>query len=230
MEEGAKAAGTYLLSRSETGRQILIGEAVVAAVMLGGYYSGLFEMIPQPYMVASADMTFEAAPPTQMGIEIALETLWEGIKVAAPYAGPGGATYVIASTATFDRGDSNITIHTDRPPLQPVIQFPAGNSTTNPRGYPYTPESHGPAPNGTFPVGNFISTGNDPNSALGVSFVPINLPVAPPLLVPRTGVGLHSGRANRGGPRARTHGCIRTTDDAMRVLEFDPLTTITIQE
>jgi hypothetical protein len=47
------------------------------------------------------------------------------------------------------------------------------------------------------------------------------------------GVGVHSGRANKGGPDHATMGCIRTTDAAMAAITghmpTDPLTTITVQ-
>ncbi|WP_084462330.1 L,D-transpeptidase [Bradyrhizobium sp. WSM1417] len=50
------------------------------------------------------------------------------------------------------------------------------------------------------------------------------------------GVGLHSGRAdatNMPGPQHATHGCIRTTDEAMEtiagIIKNDPLTTIAVQ-
>lgn len=34
-----------------------------------------------------------------------------------------------------------------------------------------------------------------------------------------TGMGVHAGRANRGGPKHKTNGCIRSTDDATRAIE-----------
>ncbi len=47
------------------------------------------------------------------------------------------------------------------------------------------------------------------------------------------GVGIHSGRANKGAQDHPTMGCIRTTDEAMRAITLymgsDPLTTITVQ-
>jgi hypothetical protein len=48
-----------------------------------------------------------------------------------------------------------------------------------------------------------------------------------------TGVGIHSGRANRGGADHATMGCIRTTDEAMeaisRQMRNDPITSITVE-
>jgi hypothetical protein len=84
-------------------------------------------------------------------------------------------------------------------------------------------------------MGEFIPTGDDPNSAFGVGFIPIYLPPQIPLRNPRPGVGLHSGRLLRCDPYNRcaanhwTEGCIRTTDDAMRYLQSDPPTSITIE-
>jgi hypothetical protein len=48
-----------------------------------------------------------------------------------------------------------------------------------------------------------------------------------------SGVGVHSGRANRGGADHATMGCIRTTDEAMeaivRHMRVDPLHSITVR-
>jgi len=127
-----------------------------------------------------------------------------------------GKIYIIPSGSTF-----------------PLLSFPAGNNVTNPAGGPLIPGSHGPAPTGTFPMGAFFPTGNDPNSKFGIGFIPIYLPPQIPLRN-RPGVGLHSGRRdecdplNRCGVNYWTEGCIRTTDDAMRYLQSDPPTTITI--
>jgi RHS repeat-associated protein len=48
----------------------------------------------------------------------------------------------------------------------------------------------------------------------------------------RTGMGVHSGRANQGGPNHPTRGCVRTTDSCMeqimRIVATDPLTSIYI--
>jgi RHS repeat-associated protein len=48
-----------------------------------------------------------------------------------------------------------------------------------------------------------------------------------------TGAGLHSGESAKGGPTFWTDGCIRTTDEAMAVINlyvaFDPLTEIDVQ-
>jgi RHS repeat-associated protein len=48
----------------------------------------------------------------------------------------------------------------------------------------------------------------------------------------RTGMGVHSGRANKGGPNHPTEGCVRTTDSCMEqitnIVATDPLTSIYI--
>jgi lysozyme family protein len=47
------------------------------------------------------------------------------------------------------------------------------------------------------------------------------------------GVGVHSGRANKGGPDHATMGCIRTTDEAMEAIvkhmRHDPIHSITVE-
>jgi hypothetical protein len=51
--------------------------------------------------------------------------------------------------------------------------------------------------------------------------------------VQHDGVGVHSGRANKGGADHATHGCVRTTDAAMAAITAhmltDPLVTLTVQ-
>jgi hypothetical protein len=50
--------------------------------------------------------------------------------------------------------------------------------------------------------------------------------------VTHSGVGVHSGRSNKGGADHPTHGCIRTTDDVMEALIYyitnDPLVSLTV--
>lgn len=142
------------------------------------------------------------------------------------------------SSLVLDQGGGTLSVYPGNADTQgPPQSFSAGNNTTNPQGNPYTQDSYAPLPTGTFPVGNYIPTGNDPNSAFGTGFFPIILPPAPPLSdgvqgapsPARTGPGIHSGRANRGGPNARTRGCVRTTDPAIQSLINDPPTTITVQ-
>ncbi len=129
----------------------------------------------------------------------------------------GGKIYIIPSGSTF-----------------PLLSFPAGNNVTNPAGGPLIPESHGPAPTGTFPMGPYRPKGNDPNSATGIGFIPIYLLPQIPFRNPRPYLGLHSGRRDKCDPLNRcgvnywTEGCIRTTDEAMRYLQSDPPTRITI--
>jgi hypothetical protein len=50
----------------------------------------------------------------------------------------------------------------------------------------------------------------------------------------RSGMGVHSGRADKNGPKHPTEGCIRTSDEAMKALlelhKKDPLKTITVKD
>ncbi len=122
----------------------------------------------------------------------------------------------------FDRSDQTIK-------FPDGTSFPASNNPTSPNADPLTPNGHGHAPNGTFPLGPPVRTGQDINGGFGPKFRPITLPRNSDGSR-RTGVGLHSGRANRGGHRARTLGCIRTTDEAMEYLDQHPEDYITTQD
>jgi len=133
------------------------------------------------------------------------------------------------STVVFDRSDSTITIYPGDGTLHgPPQVFPANNNTIRPNAKPWTPGANGPAPNGTFPVGAGINTGNNPNSSFGTMFFPIIMP--PTNDIPRPGLGLHAGRQNKGGPKAKTKGCVRTNEDALSTLRNDPPIRITIQD
>lgn len=49
----------------------------------------------------------------------------------------------------------------------------------------------------------------------------------------RSGMGIHSGRKNKDGPKHPTEGCIRTTDEAMKTImslhKVDPLKTLAVR-
>ena len=135
------------------------------------------------------------------------------------------------SRAVFDPTTNSMYVYPgDTPDIQgPPQRFPASNRTSNPNANPYEPGGYGPAPTGTFPTGNFIETGGNPNSSFGSGFIPINLPQQSPYNSPRTGVGVHAGRANTyRGYGYGTRGCIRTTEDALDAFRNDPLRKITI--
>lgn len=132
------------------------------------------------------------------------------------------------SELVYDRSSGQLEIWPDNGMGPPQI-FPAGNNAINPTGDPLTPESYGPAPNGTYPMGDIIETGLDENSSFGTAFIPIILP-ANACGEQRTGIGLHAGRANRGGVNHPTRGCIRTNEAALRALRHDPPSRITIRE
>jgi RHS repeat-associated protein len=100
-----------------------------------------------------------------------------------------------------------------------VGTFPANNNTTT--------TSNGPWPNGTFPrSGSNPHPESDTNGAYGSHGIII-------FDVPnRTGMGLHSGRADSGAQNHPTLGCIRTTDASMGFLRnldrTDPVTSMTV--
>jgi RHS repeat-associated protein len=84
-----------------------------------------------------------------------------------------------------------------------LFTCPAGNFT--PRNY-----KPGHWPNGRYPFWYFKAHPPDPNGPYGSFGIFIfNVPGRDP------GMGVHSGRANRGGPKYPTHGCVRTTDSCM---------------
>ena len=103
---------------------------------------------------------------------------------------------------------------------QPVASFPAANNTAS--------NSIGSWPDGTYSYAyyNPHSDDADPNSAYGSNGIWVfNRPGC-------QGCGVHSGRANRGGPKAKTLGCIRTTDEATARLKqlsaVDPITMLVV--
>ena len=121
------------------------------------------------------------------------------------------------NTHTFDvRNGSGQTVGT----------FPAGNNAQS--------GSRGPWPAGTYNYAYHTThPGDAPNSPYGSygNFV-FNVPGC-------VGCGVHSGRANstdragRSGVNFATNGCIRTTDNATRIIEQlqqsgDPMTTLTV--
>jgi RHS repeat-associated protein len=122
----------------------------------------------------------------------------------------------------FDRSDQTIT-------FPDGTSFPASNNPIRPNADPLTPNGFGPAPNGTYPLGPPIPTGQNSNGPFGPKFSPISLPKNAEG-AQRTGVGLHSGRANRRGYRSKTLGCVRTTDEGMEYLDQNLQDEIIIQD
>jgi RHS repeat-associated protein len=123
------------------------------------------------------------------------------------------------SSLAFDRGDGTLTLYTKDGAIVAVCK--ARNNTTR--------TSNGPWPTGNYSYAYHKSHPEDPgkNGAYGLYGIFI-------FTVPgRTGMGVHSGRKNRGGPNFVTKGCIRTTDDCMKAItdwqRQDPLTDITIE-
>lgn len=121
------------------------------------------------------------------------------------------------SSLVFNRADGTLTLLDKNGHV--VIVCDAGNNTTK--------HSKGPWPNGTWPYSGHNNHPPDPNGPYGSHGIFI-------FKVPgRSGMGVHSGRANSGGPKHPTLGCVRTTDNCMQQISnfvgTDPLKTITIQ-
>jgi len=123
-------------------------------------------------------------------------------------------------TLGFSRAEGVLRVYDSHGDL--VSEHPAANNTTNPSGNPWIPESHGPSPSGGFRTGNqVVPAPGGPNGSFGSGFLPFYLP--PNSGGPgqtRTGLGVHAGRRNLcSGPLCGyeypTHGCIRTTEDAL---------------
>ena len=205
---------------------------------------------PGQYYDAETDLfqNFNRFYDASIGRYLEAEPMWLYSDELLPIAGAGRSTpsYAYAgnnpvnttdpaglSWLEFDR-ENNLLLLYPGDPVGPGVQegppeaFAAQNNTIRPDADPWVPEGNGPVPSGMFPVGAPIATGNDSNSSFGVGFLPIELPETDE--GQRTGVGIHSGRADHGGPEARTLGCIRTTDTAIRAFSntFDPVTHIVV--
>jgi RHS repeat-associated protein len=101
-----------------------------------------------------------------------------------------------------------------------VGQYPAGNNTTkNSRG-PWKPSTYDYDYYKSHPE----SDANGPYGSNGIFIFDVE---------GCRGCGVHSGRANKGGPQAKTKGCIRTIDDATEAIKNlnkkDPLKTLTVK-
>ena len=129
---------------------------------------------------------------------------------------------LLASNVVFDKSDHTISIYPgDEETAGPPQVFPAGNNTTS--------TSNGEWPNGTYNYSHYNAhPESGPNDAYGSNgnFV-FDVPN-------RSGMGIHSGRENKGGPNAKTLGCVRTNDAGTQALEeinsVDSLQTITVQD
>ena len=122
----------------------------------------------------------------------------------------------IGRILVFSGGESG------REPPVLLFDFPAGNIPDS--------TSKGPWPEGTFPFlrhkAHPESCEKGPYGSHGI-FI-FDVPGRP-------NMGLHSGRANKGGPCHPTFGCIRTIEEAMSAIYYlhfggDPLTQITVIE
>lgn len=122
-----------------------------------------------------------------------------------------------------------------------VGSWAAGNNVAihAPTGEGNGAYTNGPIQDGTYTVraadqhGATMHVGGSENSAYGPEGI-IHIDDAKgasgQLMV---GAGVHSGRADRGGPNAKTAGCIRTCTDAMKTInetaKSDPLKTVTVK-
>jgi RHS repeat-associated protein len=118
--------------------------------------------------------------------------------------------------------------------------WPAGNNVAihAPRGEGsgYT---NGPIQNGTYEVraadqnGAQMHRGGTENSAYGPEGIVHVEGAQGATGNTLVGAGVHSGRADRGGPEALTAGCVRTTTDAVhtinQVAATDPVNTVTVR-
>ncbi len=104
-------------------------------------------------------------------------------------------------------------------------EFPAYNNTANPKGDPNVRGSHGPAPDGKFPLGT-IDRGMA-NGEFG-SYGPVGAIPIGGATGSNRGLYIHSGRGDN--PTHPTYGCIRTTDEAMRFMRDNQPNQITIEE
>ena len=121
------------------------------------------------------------------------------------------------SSLVFNRNNGTLTLYDKDGNV--ILTCTAHNNTTG--------SSNGPWPNGTYPYGYHNNHTPDPNGPYGSYGIDV-------FSVPgRPGIGVHSGRANKGGPNAPTLGCVRTNNNCMQqITDFqatDPMQSITIQ-
>jgi len=120
------------------------------------------------------------------------------------------------STLVFDRGTGKL--HLFDKDNNFLLTCNAANNTTK--------SSKGPWPNGVYPYAYHNNHPADPNGPYGSYGIDV-------FKVPgRPGIGVHSGRANKGGPSAPTLGCIRTDDNCRKKMQdltaTDPLKRIAV--
>jgi RHS repeat-associated protein len=121
------------------------------------------------------------------------------------------------SSMIFNRANGSLTL-LDKDGNVVTVCTAANNTTRS---------SNGPWPNGNYPLQSHNNHPPDPNGPYGSNGIDV-------FDVPgRTGMGVHSGRQNSGGPNHPTLGCVRTTDDCMKTItdwqSHDPMTQITVQ-
>jgi RHS repeat-associated protein len=130
---------------------------------------------------------------------------------------PSGLSWLV-----FDRSSGTLLVYNRDG--QQVGSFPASNNPVDPKR---DSESRPPYPNGTYPYTGWSPKPVDPNGPYGSNGV---------FHFPRrdcAGCEVHAGRKSKGGPKTKTHGCIRTTDDGTKFLrqltKDDPLTKLIVK-
>jgi RHS repeat-associated protein len=121
------------------------------------------------------------------------------------------------SSMSFNRANGALTLYDKNGNV--VVVCSAANNVDS--------HSNGPWPNGTYPFSSHNNHPPDPNGPYGSFGIDV-------FDVPgRSGMGVHSGRADKGGPKHPTMGCVRTDDNCMRQITdwqaHDPMTRITVQ-
>ena len=124
---------------------------------------------------------------------------------------------------------------------QSVGTWKAGNNVAvhAPPGEGGGAYTHGPIQDGTYDIakgdqhGATTHLNGSSESAFGANGI-IHVPDAKGATGDTlSGAGVHSGREDKGGPDAKSAGCVRTTDEAMSTInstaKSDPLKTITVQ-
>jgi hypothetical protein len=127
------------------------------------------------------------------------------------------------TTATFIRNQHKLVITT---PDGTQHAFTAYNNVVHPDANPFRVGGEGPAPDGRFKMSGHVEQDAGHRN---VSFGPVGFePVTDAKNhLNERGIGLHSGRNS---PASKTEGCIRTTDEAMRLLAQHPAKEITIED
>lgn len=166
----------------------------------------------------------------------------------ARYYDPTAGRFTSEDSIRFDRGDVNFYAYVRNSPLiavdawgQSFLVFDRATGTLSAfdknDNWVFSCDAGNNVPinykpghwsNGTYKYLHHNFHPPDENSAFGLYGIYVfDVPGRDP------GMGVHSGRKNRGGPKYPTHGCVRTTDNCMGQIANlngkDPLTGIAIE-